>query len=117
MDRKILEEKLNEKLETKQPHYTKQDFVKHNEDFIIFHNNHREYEDIMVCIEEMAELTQNLSKVYRGKLEMDDIAVLEEIADVKLCLEEIIQSYNLDKEKIKYIKDIKHERLVERNGE
>ena len=117
MDRDVLTKKLKEKIEKRSKHYSKEDFEKHYENFIKFHNSHREYEDIMICIEEMAELTQNLSKVYRGKMDINDVSVLEEIADVELCINELIQSYNLDKEKIEYIKDIKHERLIERYGE
>lgn len=45
----------------------------------------------IVCMEELAELTQALSKELRGKSDVDHLA--EEIADVRICLEMISQMY------------------------
>ena len=113
MDVKILEKKLNEKLKGKKDHYSKEDYVVHNELFHKKHTAHNSYEDMIICAEEMSELTQNISKVIRGKRNPNDTEFLEEIADVQFCLKQLIQCYSLDKEKIKYIKDIKHERFLQ----
>lgn len=113
MDVKILEKKLNEKLKGKKDHYSKEDYAAHNELFHKKHTTHNNYEDMIICAEEMSELTQNISKVIRGKMNPNDTEFLEEIADVQFCLKQLIQCYSLDKEKIKYIKDIKHERFLQ----
>ena len=113
MEIKVLEDKLNTKLKNKEEHYDTKDYMMHNELFHKKHTEHNDYEDMIICAEEMAELTQNISKVIRGKMNPNDTAFLEEIADVQFCLKQLIQCYSLDKEKIKYIKDIKHERFLQ----
>ena len=48
---------------------------------------------VFMCIEEMAELTKELSKNYRGKTNTTEIA--EEIVDVQIMLEQLKMIYNL----------------------
>lgn len=47
----------------------------------------------MVCMEEMAELIQALSKNIRGA--RNEINIAEEIADVEIMLEQLKQMFNL----------------------
>lgn len=47
--------------------------------------------DVILTIEEMGELLQVIGKVQRGKIESNDIAVIEEITDVKICLDAIVK--------------------------
>jgi hypothetical protein len=63
-----------------------------------YHELHSPGEDVMIAIEEMAELTQVLSKLKRGKIESDDISLIEEVADVKCSLNEIARyAFGLEK--------------------
>lgn len=65
-----------------------------------------------VCMEECAELIQAISKAKRGKINRDNI--IEEIADVLICVEMLKQMYMISDEKInKWIKK-KQTREVER---
>lgn len=64
--------------------------------------------------EEMAELTERVSKLLRGKVKKYDISLLEEIADVEVSLSTFKQLVDADEEMIQYIKDIKLERALDR---
>lgn len=64
--------------------------------------------------EEMAELTERISKLLRGKITKYDISLLEEIADVEVSLSTFKLLVDADEETIKYIKDIKLERALDR---
>lgn len=65
-----------------------------------------------IPIEEMAELTQHLTKCIRNKesFDNDNIALLEEIVDVQICLDNLRIAFDIDDELIKTITDIKFER-------
>ena len=65
-----------------------------------------------ICMEECAELIQAISKAKRGKINRDNM--IEEIADVLICVEMLKQMYMISDEKInKQIKK-KQAREVER---
>lgn len=64
--------------------------------------------------EEMAELTERISKLLRGKIKKNDISLLEEIADVEVSLSTFKLLVGADEEMIQYIKDIKFERALDR---
>lgn len=89
MDRSKLQILLNDRLLNKTEHICGETRDKIMKDMHDFHNKHGIYEDVIVAMEEMAELIQVLSKVKRGKMGKDDIGVMEEIADVRLCMYEI----------------------------
>lgn len=89
MERDKLQILLNDKLLSKTSHIDDEDKCRVMLKMHRYHKTHEKHEDVMIAIEEMAELTQVLSKVKRGKLEEKDIAVMEEIADVRVCLHEI----------------------------
>lgn len=63
---------------------------------------------IMVMIEEMAELTKAFCKLYRGDGSCDDIR--EEMADVKIMLEQMSMFYG----ETDFIEEQKLERLRQR---
>lgn len=67
---------------------------------------------VIVAIEELSELQKELCKCLRNK--DSTINLLEEIADVKIMLEQIISIYGLCEEEIEYIIDKKIERTKER---
>lgn len=52
----------------------------------------------VVCMEELAELTQQVSKQLRGKGDKNHLA--EEMADVYICLDMLKKMYNIDPEQL-----------------
>ena len=70
--------------------------------------------DIIITIEELAELQQALTKALRGKLNSDNI--LEEVCDIELCLIIIKKIYNITPKKLNKAKYIKLKRLIERTN-
>ena len=73
------------------------------------------YEFYSVCMEEMGELTQKISKHLRGKIEDNDIEILEEIADVQICIETLKTFMNTDPDDMSYVEDVKISRLIDRH--
>ena len=69
---------------------------------------------LVILMEELSELIQETSKYIRGKGDKDHI--MEEIADVKLVLDEVIFLMAIDEE-IKDVIDFKVKRSLERMGE
>lgn len=65
-----------------------------------------------VCMEECAELIQAISKAKRGKLDTDNM--MEEIADVLICIEMLKQIYNIPDCSIKNWIERKQERMLRR---
>ncbi len=61
-----------------------------------------------VCIEELAELTKELTKLIRDKGSRMHIA--EELADVSLCVESLVQYFEFEKE-VGLFQDFKLKRL------
>ena len=65
-----------------------------------------------VCMEECAELIQVISKAKRGKIDRDNM--IEEIADVLICIEMLKQMYMISDEKINKWIEKKQAREAER---
>lgn len=65
-----------------------------------------------VCMEECAELIQCISKEKRGKHNKQHL--IEEMADVYICLEILAEVYNISSEEIESIIERKQQREVER---
>lgn len=65
-----------------------------------------------IAMEECSELIQAISKAKRGKL--DRVNMSEEIADVLICLDWIIDIYNIDKSDIQEWRNLKEKRIVKR---
>ena len=65
-----------------------------------------------VCMEECAELIQAISKAKRGKINRDNM--IEEIADVLICIEMLKQMYMISDDKINKWIEKKQAREVER---
>jgi NTP pyrophosphatase (non-canonical NTP hydrolase) len=65
-----------------------------------------------VCMEECAELIQAVSKAKRGKIDRDNM--IEEIADVLICIEMLKQMYMISDEKINKWIEKKQAREAER---
>lgn len=67
---------------------------------------------IIVAIEELSELQKELCKYLRGKIDITNL--IEEIADVKIMIEQICLYFNLDEFDIEYAKLEKLKRTKER---
>lgn len=67
-----------------------------------------------VCMEECAELIQAISKAKRGKIDRDNM--IEEIADVLICIEMLKQMYMISDEEINKWIERKQEREAERRN-
>nr|DAO18562.1 MAG TPA: nucleoside triphosphate pyrophosphohydrolase [Caudoviricetes sp.] len=75
---------------------------------------------VIITIEELGELIQALSKYVRyinsdetlrnSKYEIEYM-ILEEIADVEICLSKLKNIMNIDEKQLNYIKDFKQERF------
>ena len=65
-----------------------------------------------VCMEECAELIQAISKAKRGKLDVDNM--IEEIADVLICVEILKQIYDIPDYSIENWIERKQERMARR---
>lgn len=65
-----------------------------------------------VCMEECAELIQAINKAKRGKINRDNM--IEEIADVLICIEMLKQMYMISDEKINKWIEKKQAREAER---
>lgn len=68
-----------------------------------------------VCMEECAELIQAISKAKRGKINRDNM--IEEIADVLICVEMLKQIYNIPDRSIENWIELKQERMLRRMKE
>ena len=66
----------------------------------------------VVCMEECAELIQAVSKMKRGKDNRDNL--IEEIADVMICIEILKQVYGISDNEIQNYVCQKQNRSIER---
>lgn len=65
-----------------------------------------------VCMEECAELIQAISKAKRGKINQNNM--IEEIADVLICIEMLKQIYNITDSQIEDWAEYKQKRILNR---
>lgn len=75
---------------------------------------------VIITIEELGELTQALSKYVRyinsdetlrnSKYEIEYM-ILEEVADVEICLSKLKNIMNIEEKQLNYIKQFKQERF------
>lgn len=66
----------------------------------------------LMAIEEMSELTKEVCKDFRGKLDREHL--IEEIADVLITLDQMLLIYEISEEEIYLMCERKMERLKER---
>ena len=67
----------------------------------------------VICMEELAELQQEISKQLRNK--GDSYGLLEELADVYICLEMLKKMFNYSSDEIARAVEIKLDRFERRN--
>lgn len=114
MDANELRKQLNEKLAVRPLHRSPEDVRKSHLSYIDYHKATKPDEIYVIPMEEMAELTQHLSKIIRGKEDVTNIGFLEELADVQICIDNLRIACNIDPATFEYIKDIKYERAARR---
>lgn len=66
-------------------------------------------EELVIIMEELAELSQQVSKKIRGKV--DRMHLLEEIADVYICLDELKMLNSFTEKEIEIAKSVKLNRI------
>ena len=67
----------------------------------------------IICMEELAELQQEISKQLRNK--GDSYGLLEELADVYICLEMLKKMFNYSSDEIARAVEIKLDQFERRN--
>lgn len=70
----------------------------------------RGFMNLIIATEELAELQQAITKFLRGK--EDKLNLIEELADVEICLEYIKKSTGVSKEDLEKMKRFKAERIL-----
>lgn len=66
----------------------------------------------LMAIEEMSELTKEICKDFRGKLDREHL--IEEMADVTITIDQLMMMYKITFEEIQKVRERKFERLKER---
>ena len=112
MDTMELYTQLQKKLKEKPAHLTSDVVKECHQSYIDYHLATKPDEIYVIPMEEMAELSQHLSKIIRGKENAQNIGFLEELADVQICLDNLRMFCNIDADTFEYVKDIKFERAA-----
>lgn len=68
----------------------------------------------MQTCEECAELIQVVSKLTRGVTEMRILALVEEIADVRIMMSQLMQLYGIPETEVAALVDVKLDRQISR---
>ena len=66
----------------------------------------------LMTIEEMSELTKEICKDFRGKLNREHL--IEEIVDVIITIDQLMMMYEISGDEIEQMRERKFERLKER---
>ena len=66
----------------------------------------------LMAIEEMSELTKEIGKDFRGKLNLEHL--IEEIVDVIITIDQLMMMYEISGDEIEQMRERKFERLKER---
>lgn len=66
----------------------------------------------LMAIEEMSELTKEICKDFRGKLNREHL--IEEMADVTITIDQLMMMYGISGDEIEQMRGRKIERLKER---
>lgn len=67
---------------------------------------------LVIAMEELAELTQEVSKAYRGKL--DRMNLLQEMGDVMIAIESLQQIFDISKDELDRARAVKLHRNLDR---
>lgn len=114
MNQTEFKNKLNRKINNKDSHLDNDIIDECHNRYLNYHKVVNEDEILVIPMEEMAELTQHLSKILRKKENKDNIGLLEELADVQICIDNLKKYFEIDEEIFKYAMDVKFERIYEK---
>lgn len=105
------------------PHMTDDEYIKAHLDHLDACTQTNPIEKLIIPIEEMSELTKEISKIIRDKAPADstNYGLLEEIADVQIIIDSLKIIFNISEEEIKYAMDVKvarnNARIHDQKGE
>lgn len=101
------------KLASASPHLTQAECENIHGQYLEYHGARNSDNILVIPIEEMAELTQHLTKIIRGKETADggNCGLVEEMADVQICMDSLKKYFCITDEQMKYAIDVKMERL------
>lgn len=69
------------------------------------------YHSILIVQEELAELIQELSKALRSNGTNDSIGIIEELADVSLCIDYVKEVFGITDKQLHHARTVKIRRL------
>lgn len=117
MDLKEFTHKFITKRFNKEPHVSLEKINQMHDLLIKYHLDTNPDEIVVIPMEEMAELTQHLSKILRGKEPGDNsnLGLIEEMADVQICLDNLKRYFDISDDDIAYAMDIKAERTLSKD--
>lgn len=117
MDLKEFTHKFITKRFNKESHVSLEKINQMHDLLIKYHLDTNSDEIVVIPMEEMAELTQHLSKILRGKEPGDNsnLGLIEEMADVQICLDNLKRYFDISDDDIAYAMDIKAERTLSKD--
>lgn len=110
MNRDLFKKMMNDSLENKEP-------LKQNEQLAIIRQSIRYldnqkgkqhiegFHNLIIVMEELAELTQEVSKALRDKLDIN--GMVEELADASICIDYIKEILDITDNEIEHARSIK----------
>lgn len=101
------------KLASAPQHITQEEYTDIHRQYLAYHGARNGDEILAIPIEEMAELTQHLTKIIRGKETADggNCGLVEEMADVQICIDSLKKYFCITDEQMQYAIDIKMDRI------
>lgn len=74
--------------------------------------NLRGYHNIVIVVEELSELTKELTKALRDKQDLNGI--IEELADVLICIDYVKEVFDITDKELEYARSIKMNELKDK---
>lgn len=113
----LFKEKLFQRKENKTPHYTDTEILNASKEYaeVRAKLNDRKYPDeyLCICMEELSECIQAISKVMREPSDKDRVyGLMEEVADINVCLGFIKDHFGITEEDLRYAIDVKNEKVI-----
>lgn len=75
-------------------------------------NNERGHRNLIIAMEELSELTKEISKSLRG--EYDQLGLMEEIVDVEHVIMTLCNVFNISEDELNKIRYVKIKRIIDR---
>ena len=75
-------------------------------------NNKRGHRNLIIAMEELSELTKEISKSLRG--EYDQLGLMEEIVDVEHVIMTLCNVFNISEDELNKIRYVKIKRIIDR---